>query len=314
VRKDDLPLDPLRETRTRAYARKHRAAHIRPDTAYARAVPALAPIAIERLSIELTNRCGKACSFCYNASAPKGETRWTADEVVGLVLDCAAHGTRAVSFGGGEPLEHPELFAILEATRGKIFRSMTTHGLLLTPAVLDRLAAVGVEKVHVSIHHPGHADEVARVANQVGALAARGTRSGVNLLVAASRLDDAARAADVLWSAGIDNDRIVYLPMRGSDTPSPEEVAIVAGRRPFQSMSCLGACGNSPRFAAVGWDKAVAWCSYTSARAPLASLDYRGLDRALAHLDVVFCGGKNERPLRLSRRAQHGHALVRGGP
>ena len=37
---------------------------------------------IERLSVELTNRCGKGCAFCYNASRPAGETRWTPDEVV----------------------------------------------------------------------------------------------------------------------------------------------------------------------------------------------------------------------------------------
>ena len=29
------------------------------------------------MSIELTNRCPKACWFCYNHSTPAGETAWT---------------------------------------------------------------------------------------------------------------------------------------------------------------------------------------------------------------------------------------------
>ncbi|KAB2899424.1 MAG: radical SAM protein, partial [Kofleriaceae bacterium] len=53
---------------------------------------------IERLSIELSNRCRKACVFCYSSSAPDGATRWTAEDVVALVRDCARHGAKAVSF------------------------------------------------------------------------------------------------------------------------------------------------------------------------------------------------------------------------
>jgi len=32
---------------------------------------------LERVSIEVTNRCAKACAFCYNHSLPGGGTRWT---------------------------------------------------------------------------------------------------------------------------------------------------------------------------------------------------------------------------------------------
>lgn len=31
---------------------------------------------LELISVELTNRCAKACWFCYNHSLPEGETRW----------------------------------------------------------------------------------------------------------------------------------------------------------------------------------------------------------------------------------------------
>jgi hypothetical protein len=246
---------------------------------------------IDRISIEVTNRCAKACWFCYSRSQPAGETRWTPDELVAFVQDCAAHGVRAVSFGGGEPLQFPPLFDVLTRLRGVAFRSLTTNGLLLDAPTLDRLVAAAPEKVHLSIHFPDHEAEVARVTRQVNELADRGVRSGVNLLVARSGLAAAARAAAAVRSAGIGNDRIVYLPMRGRDTPTPDELAAVAGRGPFQSMTCLMACARSPRFASVGWDRAVAWCSYTGTRRALGELTYAGLEAALDGLGLAFCGG-----------------------
>jgi hypothetical protein len=267
---------------------------------------------LERISVELTNRCQKACFFCYASSTPAGKEAWSADEVVGFVRDCAANGVKAVSFGGGEPLEHAGAFEILERLRGVLFRSITTNGLLLRGELTERLVAARPDKVHVSVHFPG---DVTRVATQVHMLAARGIRSGVNLLVARSDLDRAARSAEELRASGIGNDRIVYLPMRGQDTPTPEEVLRVAGGARFQSMTCLASCGKSPRFAAISWDKTAAWCSYTRARRPLASATFHALEEALSGLEIDFCGGRDDiRPLRLSRRTQHGHDVVRGGP
>ena len=100
------------------------------------------------------------------------------------------------------------------------------------------------------------------------------------------------RAARALHAAGIDNRRIVYLPMRGSDTPSPRELQSVAGG-PFQSMTCLGGCAASPRFCSIAWDRSVAWCSYTTSRRKLEEMSYRGLIAALTDLPLVFCGNES---------------------
>jgi hypothetical protein len=254
-------------------------------------LPLTQTLNLDRLSVELTNRCAKACWFCYNHSLPEGGTRWTPDELVAFLTDCAAHGVRAVSFGGGEPLQYDGVFAVLDRLRGVLFRSLTSNGLPLTGALLDRLVAARPDKVHLSIHFPERAGEVRRVIAQVHDLAGRGIRSGLNLLVARSNLEAARRAAEEVRRAGIGNDRVVYLPMRGRDTPTPREVAAVAGDQPFQSMSCLSACGPSPRFCSVGWDRTVAWCSYTSTRAGLTDLTYDALTRALAGLGLECCGG-----------------------
>jgi len=248
---------------------------------------------IERLSIELTNRCSKHCAFCYNHSYPSGDTSWTPDELVNFVSDCVKHGTKAVSLGGGEPLEYPGLFEVLQRLRGVLFRSVTSNGLLLEKH-LENLIAASPDKVHISIHFPEQHQEVQRVINQVKQLESVGIRSGVNLIVPRSKLIAVSEAALKLSQAGIDNSRIVFLPMRGTDTPTPQEISFVAGKQPFQSMSCLAVCQRSPRFCAISWDKQVAWCSYTVARRPLQALTADALEEALKDLPLIFCGGTKE--------------------
>src|SRR5262249_8727368 len=182
-------------------------------------------IEVERVSIELTQHCKKACWFCYSKSHPKGGTEFRPEEVTAFVRDLAAHGVRAVSFGGGEPLEYEGVFDILRDLRGVLFRSLTTNGLpLRNDTVVASLVDAAPDKVHVSIHFPERASEVRRVISQVAMLEARGIRSGVNLLVARSNLAATREAVLRLDAAGIGPDRRVLLPMRGQDTPSPNDV------------------------------------------------------------------------------------------
>ena len=235
---------------------------------------------VERLSIELTDRCSKACAFCYAGARPEGGRAWDPDRVVALVRDCARHGTRAVSFGGGEPLEYPHLFDVLAATRGVLFRSLTTNGLHLEGA-LEALSRAAPEKVHVSVHQPADPAEVNRAVRQVEALEARGIRGGVNLLVRRSGLPAARAAGAALRRAGVGPDRVVWLPMRPADTPSAAELAEAAGG-PFQSATCITGCGPSPRFASLAVDGSVAPCSYTRSRAPLREPTHAALAEALA--------------------------------
>lgn len=245
---------------------------------------------IDRISIELTNRCQKGCSFCYNSSSSSGATHWKLGEVLEFVLSCAAGGVKAVSFGGGEPLEFPEVFDLLKSLDGVVFRSLTTHGLLLDRDNMACLARSRPDKIHVSIHFPGVRAEVDRAVRQTQELAALGIRSGINLLVRRSQLREATAAASQIRDAGIDASRVIYLPMRGRDTPSPSEIAAVAGSGQFQSMSCLGGCAKSPRFCSIDWNRRVAWCSYTRSRLPLDELSFTRLVQLLGALDLEYCG------------------------
>ncbi|MEN6627765.1 MAG: radical SAM protein [Candidatus Sumerlaeia bacterium] len=249
---------------------------------------------IERLSIELTNRCAKACWFCYNRAGRGAIAEWAADEALGFVRDCTAHGVRDVSFGGGEPLEYRGLFDLLDGLRGLLHRSITTNGLGLDGGVIRELARTGIEKVHVSIHFPEHDGEVERVIGNVRGLEAAGIRAGVNLLIAKKHFESARRALEKVHAAGIGPERVILLPMRIYDTPTPEEVGEAAGGKPFQSTSCLKGCAKSPRFVSIDALKQAAWCSYTISRHKLPELSFNGLMAALRGLELKSCCGEQQ--------------------
>lgn len=245
---------------------------------------------VQRISIEITNRCQKGCSFCYNASGNQGSTRWTPSSLVEFLLSCQGAGTEAVSFGGGEPLLFEGLFDVLTELKGTLFRTVTTNGMLLDQQeTFKTLVDSQPDKVHVSIHNPGDNREVTRVINQVRVLKENGITSGINLLVRRSSLSAAMVTGERIRQAGITPDRVIYIPLHGEDSPSPEEVAEAAGGSPFQSVSCLTDCRISPRFCSLGWDRSVGWCSYTSSRRNLDELTAAGLEVALQGLPLKEC-------------------------
>ena len=115
---------------------------------------------LELISIELTNRCAKACWFCYNHSLPEGETRWQADEVVPSSAT-ARERRQGVSFGGGEPLQYSGLFDVLHQLDGILFRpSRRTACIARDARPPGRRES---EQGPISIHFPERAAEVNRV-------------------------------------------------------------------------------------------------------------------------------------------------------
>ena len=249
---------------------------------------------LDRLSIEPSRFCSKACSFCYNGSSRAGGQGFSAAEVVELATDCARHGVRYLSIGGGEPLEWPGLFDALAGLRGVVGRSFTSNGLpfVARPELYERCAEASPDNIHLSIHSPELTPEVDRVISQVLRLWSLGLKAGVNLLVRRAQQPAARHAVQRMVDAGFTAEQVMLLPVRGvgADTPSPRELAEVAAPFPrFQSMSCLAKCGKSERFASIGADRSVAWCSYTIARRPLRALTYDAIVAALDGLELLPC-------------------------
>ena len=106
------------------------------------------------LAWQLTNRCYARCLACCEESGPDKAWRdeLSADETIDLAHRIADFGIPYVAFGGGEPLAVAHswtLFDIL-ATAG-VSLKIETDGSRIDDAAADRLAALGVDCVQISV-------------------------------------------------------------------------------------------------------------------------------------------------------------------
>ncbi len=244
---------------------------------------------IELLSIDLSNYCSKQCPFCYNHSRREGNTLWKPQEVIDFASDCIEHGVRAVSLGGGEPFEYDGVFEVIDALYPKCYLSVTSNGLPLeNERIWGMLNVHKPDKIHFTIHQPENDVEVMRVERQVQQIASIGIKPGVNLLVGADKIEFAKKVYNQLIEI-LNNDQIILVPQRFSNTPSPKQLASVANGKPFQSPSCLLKCQRPANFCSVSWDKKVNSCSFAPNKVSLDTLDYAGLINALVMVNWKKC-------------------------
>lgn len=214
---------------------------------------------------------------------------WEPHEVISFCSDCIENGIKAVSLGGGEPFEYDGIFEIIDSLYPKCYLSITTNGLpLMKEEVWNKLMLHKPDKVHITIHNPDNNSEVERVMAQIERLKETGIKPGVNLLVSADKVD----AAKVVYSKLkeiINADQIIVIPQRFSNTPTPKQLSVVAGGKPFQSPSCLLGCKRPTVFVSVSWDKKVNSCSYAPNKENLKTLDYKGLTDALKNVNWKSC-------------------------
>lgn len=240
---------------------------------------------IEQLSIDLSNYCTKGCPFCYNKSNAKGDSVWLPEEVILFAEDCIAHGVKAVSLGGGEPFEYDGVFQVIESLYPKCYLTVTTNGIPLENDVTwKKLMDTHPDKIHITIHQPKDYEEVKRVMHQIKKLKDTDIKPGLNLLVRASQVSEAKIVFEEALTL-LNLDQIILIPQRNSDTPTPKDLSLVAGRRPFQSPSCILNCQRPDGFCSVSWDKRVNFCSYANGKISLDSLDYKGLINALSKIE-----------------------------
>jgi len=103
---------------------------------------------------QLTNRCQARCIACCEESGPDAAWRdeLTRDEALDLARRIAAFDVPYVAFGGGEPLGVPfcwDIFDVL-ASAGVALK-IETDGSRIDDAAADRLAALGVDCIQISV-------------------------------------------------------------------------------------------------------------------------------------------------------------------
>jgi radical SAM protein with 4Fe4S-binding SPASM domain len=105
----------------------------------------MAPLLVQ---VELTEACNLSCRFCYNSQNPRFNKK--ASEMLSRL---AAQGVMQVTLTGGEPLCHPDFFAILRLACDLFPNVMIlSNGTLMAEEVVARIHDFNVLSVSVSIH------------------------------------------------------------------------------------------------------------------------------------------------------------------
>jgi MoaA/NifB/PqqE/SkfB family radical SAM enzyme len=114
-------------------------------------VAALVPAVVD---FSVTDYCNADCDFCgFARSKMRGKPRRFADGAAFMraLPILARRGVRYLNFQGGEPLLHPQIFAMVAATREAGLKpSLITNGWKL-PERADALAEAGLQNLLVSI-------------------------------------------------------------------------------------------------------------------------------------------------------------------
>jgi Fe-coproporphyrin III synthase len=101
----------------------------------------------------LVRRCNLACRHCYSISADidfPGEL--ATGEIFRTMDDLKSFGVPVLILSGGEPLLHPDFFAIAHRAKAMGFYvGLSTNGTLIDAAMLPAVADVGFDYVGISI-------------------------------------------------------------------------------------------------------------------------------------------------------------------
>jgi MoaA/NifB/PqqE/SkfB family radical SAM enzyme len=101
----------------------------------------------------ITNVCNAKCHFCSYPKLGNSLPRYVSYEQAKEVLDeLDRRNLKMISFTGGDPLLHPDIFAIIHYASQKGFITRTgTNGSTLNPTNIAKLKASGIRNVWISL-------------------------------------------------------------------------------------------------------------------------------------------------------------------
>jgi radical SAM protein with 4Fe4S-binding SPASM domain len=103
------------------------------------------------VQLDLTYRCNERCIHCYLDHDDHGEM--TTAEIKGLLDQMADAGVFFLTISGGEILMRRDFFEILEHAHARTFSiKLKTNGVLIRKKEAERMHALGVESVQISVY------------------------------------------------------------------------------------------------------------------------------------------------------------------
>jgi molybdenum cofactor biosynthesis enzyme MoaA len=125
--------------------RPRRSLRLLPPVLPAQAAAELPFLGLDTLWLQLTGTlCNIACRHCFITCGPKEDRvpMMTRQRLEELLLEARTLGVKEFYFTGGEPMLHPEFFAIIERTLQEGPVNVLTNGTLIDAAAAARLAAL----------------------------------------------------------------------------------------------------------------------------------------------------------------------------
>jgi heme d1 biosynthesis radical SAM protein NirJ len=173
----------------------------------------------------LIRRCNLACQHCYSISADvdfPGEL--TTPEIEATMDDLRAFGVPVLVLSGGEPLLHPDIFAISRRAKAMGFYvGLSTNGTLIDEALLPKIAEIGYDYIGISLD--GIAATHERFRRKAGAydaslgavrlLRAAGIKVGLRFTLTQNNAHDLPALLDLLDAEDIDKFYLSHLNYGG---------------------------------------------------------------------------------------------------
>ncbi|MCL2147288.1 MAG: radical SAM protein, partial [Synergistaceae bacterium] len=92
----------------------------------------------------ITTRCNMFCKGCYNTRQEDEAKDISVDMAKAVIDKLSDMGVFSLSFGGGEPALHPNIFEIAAYAREKqILPNITTNGLTMTEQFAEECSVFG---------------------------------------------------------------------------------------------------------------------------------------------------------------------------
>ena len=162
--------------------------------------------------VDLTYRCNERCEHCYLDHDDHGELTFA--EIRSLLDQLADAGTLFLTLSGGEALLRRDFFDILAYARSLQFCvRVKTNAVLVRPEQADRLRALGVHEVQVSLysHRADVHDRITKLPGSfkrsvdgIAAMKARGLRVVIANVLMKGNFQDYGGVRALAQSLGVD--------------------------------------------------------------------------------------------------------------
>ncbi len=183
----------------------------------------------------LIRRCNLTCKHCYTTSADIDfPNELSTDSIYKVMDDLKAFKVPVLILSGGEPLLHPDIFAISQRAKDMGFYvALSSNGTLITEDNIEQIAAINYQYVGISLDGIGATHDAFR--QQQGSFDAsikglhlcrdQGIKAGIRFTLTQDNVDDFPKMLQLMDSEDIDKFYLSHLNYGGRGNKNRQQDA-----------------------------------------------------------------------------------------